>query len=97
MEDGLDGTSSGAIHGTPQQTADASTPVVGASPVARMQNLEVPEATPQVRHQNVFVDKFVSNEGANLQGKTTEKMELEEFEAFKSCRAIRKLQSERQL
>ncbi|CAH1435674.1 unnamed protein product [Lactuca virosa] len=50
-----------------------------------------------VRHQNIVAEKFDNDEGAILQGKTTEEMELEEFEAFKSFRVMRKLQSERQL
>ncbi|CAH1414562.1 unnamed protein product [Lactuca virosa] len=100
MEDGPDGTSSGAIRGTSQQIVGPSTPAVGASPFMRMQNLEGPEATPavatMVRHQNTIAGKLISDEGANLQGKTAEEMELEEFEAFKSFRAMRKLQNERQ-
>ncbi|CAI9274035.1 unnamed protein product [Lactuca saligna] len=40
MEEGPDGTSSGVIRGTSQQIVGASTLAVGASPVARMQNLE---------------------------------------------------------
>lgn len=43
-----------------------------------MQNLEGLEATPQiatvVKHQNVVVGKFISDEGANLQGKTVEEI-----------------------
>ncbi|CAI9266802.1 unnamed protein product [Lactuca saligna] len=60
-----------------------------------MQNLEGPEAT--VRHQNEVVGRLVSNEGTSLQGKTIEEVELEEFEAFRSFSAMRKLQNERQL
>ncbi|CAH1421614.1 unnamed protein product [Lactuca virosa] len=100
MEGGPDGTSSGGIRGTSQQIAGASTPVVGASPVARIPKLKGPEATPQVatvvRHQNVVIRKIISDDGTDLQGKTIEEMELKEFEAFKSFRAMRKLQSQRQ-
>ncbi|CAI9270779.1 unnamed protein product [Lactuca saligna] len=101
MEDGYDGTSSGAICGTLQQTVGTSTRADKASPVARMQNLEGPEATLQVstvvRHQNIVTRKFFSDERTDLQGKTTEEVELDEFEAFQSFIAMRKLQSEKRL
>ncbi|CAH1440107.1 unnamed protein product [Lactuca virosa] len=50
-----------------------------------------------VRHQNVVSGKLISDEGMDQEGKKAEEMELEEFEAFKSFSAMRKLQSERQL
>ncbi|CAH1435729.1 unnamed protein product [Lactuca virosa] len=100
MEDGPDGTSSGVIRGTLQQTADTSTQADEASPVARMQNLEGPEATPQVatvvRHQNTVTRKFVSDERTDLQGKTTEEVELDEFEALRKLQSDKRLQKEKE-
>lgn len=50
-----------------------------------------------VRYQGATVGKFVSNEGADLQGKTAKEIELDEFKAFQRFRALRKSQSEKQL
>ncbi|CAI9272866.1 unnamed protein product [Lactuca saligna] len=78
-----------------------STQAGEASPIARMQTLEGPEATLQVttvvRHQSTVAGNFVSDERANSQGKTTEEVEFDEFETFKSFRVMRKLQSEKRL
>lgn len=49
------------------------------------------QVTTVVSHQNIVAGKFIRDEGANLQGKTVEEMELEEFEAFKIFRAMRKI------
>ncbi|CAH1436527.1 unnamed protein product [Lactuca virosa] len=74
--------------------ANEENPVVGASLITRMQNLEGHEKTPQittvVRSKGATPCNREEEDMASQKGLTIEESNIEEFKFFKSMRAMRK-------